>query len=147
MTLSTQQALLTDILQQWRFLAERSQPWGVWIRQYPPLRAQDCDIPKGSWPEQVWFADEHGLHPRSIWAWRRFVAVHSEQPWCRRAWQEPAIGVFGNPHRIGVAGFAPYVDSADLYLETIWGGTFGQGLRVNLAEDGSVRIHSVLWLA
>ena len=147
MTSRIQQVLLTEILQQWLSLAERSRPWGMWIRQYPPLQPQDHDIPKDAWPEQVWFVDEHGLRPQSIWAWRRFVAVHSEQPWCTRAWKEPAIGVLGNPHRIGLAGFAPYAESADLYLETIWGGTFGQGLRVNLAEEGQVRIQSVLWLS
>src|SRR5690242_9408562 len=57
-------------------------PWGVWIRQYGM-------VPEGfngSWgstpfPKVVWFIDEHGIVPRSVWEYFRFEAVQFRRPW------------------------------------------------------------------
>src|SRR6266404_3690023 len=93
------QALLRRIETEWRSLGPMERkgsselpPWGVWIRFLEPL-PNDLGHIGFTYEEMlsrlqaVWFLDEQGVRPESVWAYHRFVTVHETQLWCSRYYE------------------------------------------------------------
>ena len=141
-----QDAVLHHIEAMWQANRQDGRPWSVWVRQHKPLppAASQARTPVCA----TWFIDRRGIQPRSPWAYARFHTVHFDQPWCAKMFGEPANPLFGRRrHEIGLAAFARYIDSTELYLEMVWGGLGGQGWRVAVGWDGTVHIRQRLWIA
>jgi hypothetical protein len=147
MNAALQHTLLNLIEQQWRSLPPAAQPWGVWIRSYDCVEPDSNGIAIEAWPQAVWFLDHSGLHERDIWVWQRFRVVLIDQPWCQRGFAKEPVHVFGRRHEIGLAAFAPYRNSTDIYLEVIWGGTFGSGWRMGSTMDGATLHQQMIWIS
>jgi hypothetical protein len=143
---SFQQILLASIIHDWQTRVPARQPWGVWIRAYPSIADHTDHIPAERWPHRVWFLDRTGCTERDIFSWRRFQVVVLHQIWCRRSLGREPIAVFGDPHELGLAAFAPYQEGTDVYLETIWGNRDAQGRRVQQQPGGYVTTQQ-LWVA
>lgn len=142
---STKHALLDEVVREWQSLPQASRPWGVWVRQYPAISSEVHKIDDSVLPEAVWFLDDHGLEWRDVWQWMRFVAVHIEQLWCGKMWAKESDRIFGDPHMIGLAAFAPCTVEGVFYLETIWGGKFGGGRQVSVSTEGCVQHDLTIW--
>ena len=140
--------LLARIIREWMSLPDGSRPWGVWLRYYAPI-ATDIDHigTNTSVPLQAWFLDKDGISERSVWEYQRFLVVHWEQPWCGRIWKERSLPISTGTYEIGLAAFAPYEDSSDVYLDWIWGGLWGRGWRVKLGANGEPADYEGLWIS
>ena len=143
------QQLWSLIRGEWNALPEAGKPWGVWIRLYAPLAVTADHLQQEALPLQAWFLEE-GMewpHERSIWAFARFWAMHFERRWAVAdcATLDPRFSARCYP--LGLAAFAPYADSQDLYLETIWGGRWGWGRRLSLTPEGLIERSQGLWIA
>jgi hypothetical protein len=142
-----QQYLLNEIVTEWKTLPNKFRPWGVWIRLYPPIPPMsDPNLCILSLPNKVWFLDNNGLYQHSIWEFQRFIVVHGFQPWCLLTTKE-RTKVFGDPHEIGLVAFAHYDKSNDIYLEKIWGGRYGRGLRIIVDSSDSIINYNDLWVS
>jgi hypothetical protein len=94
-----------------------------------PVHANTCD--PDTFVVNAWLLSERGIEKRKAQDFVRFVAVHSGQHLRSETRPPPAKGVFNNrpshTHTIGLAAFAPIQNLEAIYLEFIWGGTFGRG--------------------
>jgi hypothetical protein len=121
----------------------------VWLRYYAPFAADVRDLSdiKLAPPLQAWFLDKSGLDERSVWEFQRFAVTHGVQPWCGRILKETSLPISTGPHEIGLAAFAEYEDSTDVYLDWIWGGLWGRGWRIKLGADGEPVDYEDLWIS
>jgi hypothetical protein len=143
------QQLWTQIRQEWNALPEAGKPWGVWITLHAPLVAAADDPLQLASVQQAWFLAE-GMerpHERGIWTFARFWVMHFERSWDVAGGASPDPRFSARLRPIGLAAFAPYADSQDLYLETIWGGLWGWGRRLTLTSDGLIERTQFLWIA
>jgi hypothetical protein len=143
-----QRHLLSHIAEEWQALPTASSPpWGVWIRRYP-LITDPNDSPFHQWvvPISAWFLDRRGLSRKSVWEYRRYFIMQWERPWCQRPFGEPSPRS-GRFFEIGQAAFAPCPDSDEFYVETLWGGLYGEGRLVAVSGTGGVRRKRRLWVA
>jgi hypothetical protein len=147
LTATAQTTLIDRILHEWRSLPAQQQPWGMWIREYQPVADVIQGIDVSSLPLAAWFADEHGVHKRSVWAWQRLATVHFHKPWCSRFFQTETSSSFGRRYEFGLAAFAPLTDGAAVYIETVWGGRDAQGWLVELDEEQPSDTSRKLWVA
>jgi hypothetical protein len=69
-----------------------------------------------------------------------------EKPWCRRPFGEPNP-TSGRFFEIGRAAFAPRPVEDEFYLETLWGGLYGEGRLVTVDTAGDIRKKQRLWVA
>jgi hypothetical protein len=148
MRIEAQQQLLNHIAEEWQSLPPLSpSPWGVWIRRYPEID-DPSDGPLRQWviPLSAWFLDRHGLSRKSVWEYRRYVVMQLEQPWCQRTFGEP-YRTGGRFFEIGQAAFAPCSVEDEYYVETLWGGLYGEGRLVALGGGGGSRDKRRLWVA
>ena len=69
-----------------------------------------------------------------------------EKTWCKRPFGEsnPSGGRF---FEIGQAAFAPCPIDNEFYVETLWGGLYGEGRLVAVSPEGGVRNKQRLWVA
>jgi hypothetical protein len=144
------QQLWSLIRQEWEALPEAGKPWGVWITRYAPLAAETSHpLERKSLPLQAWFLEAGMERPdeRSIWAFTRFWMMHFERPWDVAGWASPDSWFTARCYPLGLASFAPYADSQDFYLETIWGGRWGLGRRLTLTPEGLIERTQGLWIA
>ena len=142
-----EQAIIELITEEWFSLPEKFKPAATWIRKYPPVPLDLDEVNDTTMsPELVWFLDESGLRQESIWKWRRFLVIHWQQPWCSSICKEPS-DIFGNPHEIGLAAFAPYLDSDMFYVEMQWGGRFGSGWQVVINKHGKAQRKLKTWVS
>ena len=140
--------LLARIRSEWESLPADSRPWGVWLRHYAPLAADTINLGINTGPPlQAWFLDKVGLSERSVWEFQRFLVTHWVQPWCGRIWKERSLPVSTGAHEIGLAAFARYEDSSDVYLDWIWGGLWGRGWRIRLSANGEPVDYEGLWIS
>ena len=150
METSCQQQLLQLIKEEWEELPAQCRPWGVWITLHTPLPAgADHLLQPMRTLRSAWFLEERMNVPqeRSIWAFTRFWMMHFERPWdaagCASA--DPRFSAPCYP--LGMAAFAPYAASHDIYLQTIWGGLRGFGRRLMTNADGLIEPLQGLWIA
>lgn len=152
------QQLLQLIKEEWQalpVLSKRGQPWskpwGVWITLHAPLPA-DADMisqPAHSvW--RAWFLQAGPDQPqeRNIWEFIRFWVMHFERPWDkeRLAGTDPRFSI--QPYyALGLASFAGYENSQDIYLGTIWAGLWGLGRRLTINAQGQLEPVKGLWMA
>ncbi len=142
-----QDILLREIVSEWKALSPQHRPWGMWITLHTPLAEGTDSIRTAATPAlTAWFLNREGLRRRNIWEYARFYVMHAEQPWCGNTIGVPN-GVWGNPHLIGLASFAEYVDTEDIYLETVWGGLWGRGDRVTIDAYGQIQWRQSLWVS
>lgn len=144
------QQIWSLIRQEWKAIPDAEKPWGVWITRHAPLAAATNNPSLQQAPLlQAWFLQEdmEWPHKRSIWAFTRFWMMHFEQPWdvARCASPDPRFSARCYP--LGLAAFAPYSDSQDICLETLWGGRWGLGRRLTLTLDGVIERAQLLWIA
>ena len=123
-------------------------PYGVWVRHYNPVPADfsgDGDLDLSTPLIRAWFVGPEGTAKEDTWAYRRFEIMQLRQTWS--IYGEPRR-LEGNRHcyRIALAAFARYEDSDEFYLETIWGGTWARGMRVQMIEGQVTPTHN-LWLS
>lgn len=84
---------------------------------------------------------------QNISAFIRFWIMHFERHW------DAAGCASGDPrfstrcYPLGMAAFAPYADSPDIYLQTIWGGRWGFGRRLTIKSHDIIEPLEGLWLA
>ena len=123
-------------------------PWGIWITQHSPVPADTHFIELTHTVQLVWLLQDGGFPPqaRSIWEYIRFVVMHFERPWdpSHLASRDPR---FDRIYPLGFAHFAPFSDSEDLYLETLWGPRSGRGRRVRRTTPGALTEVELLWLS
>ena len=145
------QQFLSLTREEWKALPEVSRPWGVWMTLHAPLAANADHILQRRMPliHGAWFFEDGMALPaeRDIWAFTRFWVMHFERPWdeARCASRDPRF----SPGRfsLGVAAFAPYADSQDWCLETLWAGLRGQGRRLRLTTEGIIEPVQDLWIS
>jgi len=144
------QQLFQLIKEEWQGLPVEWKPWGVWITLHTPLPAEADGLVQPTCTLcRAWFLEESTSRPqeRSIWAFTRFWIMHFERPWdaagCARG--DPRFSARCYP--IGMAAFAPYADTPDIYLQTIWGGLWGFGRRLTATADGRIEPLQGLWIA
>jgi hypothetical protein len=147
LTAVVQTMLIDRILHEWRSLPAQQQLWGVWIREYRPVVDAAEGVNVSSLPIAAWFADGHGVHKRSVWAWQRLAAVHFHSPWRSRLFQTEMSGPFGRQYELGLAAFAPLTDRPAVYIETVWGGLNGQGWLFELDEEQPSDTSRKVWVA
>lgn len=142
--------LLPLIKEEWQKLPSQWRPWGVWITLHMPLSAEaEHPLQPTHALRSAWFLEERMNVPqeRSIWAFTRFWAMHFERPWdaagCASA--DPRFSARCYP--LGMAAFAPYGYTPDIYLQTLWGGLWGFGRRLTITADGRIEILRGLWIA
>ncbi len=129
MDVRTWNACLAEVRRVWRDSPHDLRPFTVWIAEHEPI------APDAEWPAtpvvNAWLLNGGEVENRTAADYVRFVVVHSRAHWHTGSIPPPAVGVFnnrpGNTHTIGLAGFAPIVNSDLVYLHYIWGGTFGRG--------------------
>src|SRR5258708_21845083 len=110
---------LDTVDQQWRDLPPDQRPQGVWICYHEPLPPEAVD--RITTPlREVWFLDAQGLRSGDPWAFLRFFTVHNLRPWNART-VPVKYQIFARAHEIGIAAFASYDGTKDVYLETVWG--------------------------
>lgn len=139
---------LNKIRQEWKYVNLKDRPWGVWITQHEPIAETVTDgILYLSPITRAWFLADNEVKERNVWEFCRFITVQGVQPWCSKLGRE-STGIFsGGTHEIGLAAFAQYEGRHDLYLEMIWGGRNGRGMRVFFTEQFDERYIKELWIA
>lgn len=144
---NAERAILELIVEEWKSLSEQFKPAAAWIRRYPSVPLELDEINDHTmFPQAVWFLDSGGLRQESIWKWRRFLTVHWEQPGCSTLLKEPNP-IFGDPHEIAFAAFAPYLESDRFYVEMQWGGRFGSGWQIAINEQGKAQRKLKIWVS
>jgi hypothetical protein len=145
MHVTTQRLLLERVVGDWQSLAPGMQPWGMWIALYAPLPVDADTLDRtASRALRAWFLDARGLQPRGTLEYERFWIIHFEQPWCRRPYPEPGEILGAQTYPIGLAAFAAYSDTMDVYLQVEYGARFGRGYRVTVDGDQR-RAERELW--
>lgn len=142
--------LFSLITEEWKALPQECKPWGAWITLHAPLAAATNDpLLHEAPPQQAWFLEEGMGRPRerSVWAFTRFRVMHFVRPWDTGDCATPDPRFSARCYPLGLAAFAPYADSHDLYLETIWGGRWGLGRRLTLTPEGLIEPAQGLWIA
>jgi hypothetical protein len=151
METSCQQQLLQLIKEEWQGLPAQWRPWSVWITLHTPLAAEvHCPLqPTTRTLRSAWFLEERMNVPqeRSIWAFTRFWIMHFERPWDATGWASDDPRFAARCYPVGMAAFAPYVDSFDIYLQTVWGGRWGLGRHLITKADGRIEPLRGLWIA
>ena len=120
-------------------------PIGCWICQHDPLPgdAQDLVTPLNA----SWFLDTSGIRRMDINIFIRFWTVQLQMPWAADGFPIPHQTDFTiGRHRIAMAAFAPYDDSDEFYLETIWGGLHAIGMRATV-HDGQLEMVEFFWIS
>ncbi|HEX8994524.1 MAG TPA: hypothetical protein VF812_00685 [Ktedonobacterales bacterium] len=143
------QPLWSRIGQEWDAIPEEVKPWGVWITRHAPLAAANIPSLQEAPLLQAWFF-EAGMerpHDRSGWAFTRFWVMHFKRPWDVADCASPDPRFSARCYPLGHATFAPYADSQDVCLETIWGGRWGMGSRLTLTPEGLIERGQLLWIA
>jgi hypothetical protein len=84
---------------------------------------------------------------QNIWAFIRFWIMHFERSWDEAGCASSDPRFSARCYPLGMAAFAPYADSHDIYLETIWGGLWGFGRRLTIKADNLIEPLQGLWLA
>jgi hypothetical protein len=140
---------LRRILQEWKALPKEAPPWGVWITQHAPILETITDgVTSVSPIERAWFLSTKGLEQRNAWEFFRMMVIQGEQPWCSKAFKEKsAIRSGTKMHEIGLAAFAQYRDSRNLYLETQWGGLYGAGWCIRFTDEFGEFESKRLWIS
>jgi len=150
------QQILQHIKEEWQALPmlsvagqPRSKPWGVWITLHAPLPANADMISRpahSAW--RAWFLQDGPDQPqeRSIWEYIRFYVVHFERPWDKAhlAGTDPRVYRY---FVLGLAAFARYEDTQDIYLETVWGSLWGLGRRLTINAQGQLEPVQQLWVS
>lgn len=141
------QAILNLIIEEWEKLPTRYKPPCVWIRQYPaiPLEVDELND-LTMFARRVWFLDNKGLREENVWKWRRFAVVQTQPLWAMGR-DKISNPVWGHPHEIGVAGFAPYLNSDKFYVEMSWGNRYGSGWQVTIDENGKAQRERMTWIS
>ncbi|MFB9241386.1 hypothetical protein IV454_07690 [Massilia antarctica] len=119
-------ACVSEIRQAWIDSGEVSRPPIVWIAEHMPVALVDAAHNYPSPVANAWLLNDHGVERRDPQEYVRFMTVHSGYHWARG---RPPRGIFSNTgsHPIGLAGFAPIVDTDLVALHFIWGGLWGRG--------------------
>lgn len=120
-------------------------PWGVWIRLYDPLSPTASDITNKHVLRRVWFLTERGLQERDPWEYARFVTVTWHRPWASAGFA-PREAIWGILFEIGLAAFAEFSGTEEVYRETRWGSRWGQGYRMKPDKNHTLQIVETLWL-
>jgi hypothetical protein len=142
---TTPRLLLERVVQDWRSLDQGTQPWGLWITLHAPLPVEADALDRAAPPAcRAWFLDAGAVQSRSTLEYERFWTVHFEQPWCRRPYREPGQILGADTYPIGLAGFAAYSGTSDLYLEVVYGKLHGRGYRLTL-NSGQLCAERELW--
>jgi hypothetical protein len=149
MDLSLIGLVFDSIRAEWRDIPPHLAPWGVWIAQHPPLPADAHPISlhlravQRAWLLQ---GDDPQPRERNVWEYLRYVVVHFERPWdtYHQAPQDPR---FARTFPMGMARFAPFGESEDVYLETVWGGLWGRGRRLINTAPGVLTEARVFWVS
>lgn len=142
--------LLHFIVGEWQAVPEQWRPWGVWITLHAPLPASVDMLSDREMTRSVraaWFLKDGIPQPRSIWEFIRFIVVHSQQPWNMRRDPVPDAVFSTRRHEIGLAAFAAFIDSPEIYLDTVWGGLWGRGRKVIVNVQGQVEERQLLWIS
>lgn len=163
--------LLATVEQQWREIPSEQRPKRVWICSHDPLPPDIVDqitiplhgglllgfvaahdVSAGivnqitSPLREVWLLDEWGIRKGDVWAFLRFYTVHIVQPWCARTYRE-RNQIFGRVHEIGLAAFASYRGTDNIYLETVWGNLHGRGGRYAVDQQGVLKLVGPEWIS
>lgn len=133
--------------ERWDPLEDEAWPWGVWIKLHQPVDGAEDPSTPATPVRRAWFLNEDGLREMSAWSLLRFWTVQFERPWDARFVSHAPDAAFARPRwRIGYASFAEYLDSDELYLETVWGGLWARGKRAQVTGD-AVRVVRELWVS
>ncbi len=144
------QQILHLIKETWKELPVARKPWGVWITLHAPLPANADSLMRSTLPfRRAWFlTDSMGMpQERSIWAFTRFWVMHFERPWDEAGCASSDPHFSADYYAIGLAAFAPYAGSNDIYLETIWAGLSGFGQRLSINAHGLIEPGEGLWIS
>ncbi|HEV8190109.1 MAG TPA: hypothetical protein VGP82_01270 [Ktedonobacterales bacterium] len=123
-------------------------PYGAWICLHEPLPVgmDEVNIQINVPWSAARFLDSDGVRRMEPAAFLRFWTVQIQRPWATGAATFPYQVDFTRPrNRIGVAAFAPFDGTDEIYLEAIWGGLWAPGQRVDL-RGGGVHIGGTLWI-
>ena len=137
----TRQIVLHDIVKLW---SQRSNVYGlppVWIREYAvfPGNYHGEAVENYGWPCNAWFLDESGLKERSVWDYQWFHVFQFVQPWSSLWPNLPNPALWGrHRYEIGLVSFAPLEGQELIYVEYIWGGTYGRGDLMRVSEQGAL---------
>ena len=128
----------------WMGLPKRRRPPCLWVHLHEPVAAFADGLTTPLLA--AWFLDANELRRRNLWEFVRFWVVHHDQPWCGRMQGEPSR-IFGDPHEIGLAGFAQCQGTADVYLEVSWGGRDGRGVLLMTDDRGKLQEKAEVWVS
>ena len=134
------------ILGEWRNLDARSRPPCLWLCLHAPVAFGHKSSGVSTLLVAVWFADRWHVRAESVWTYLRFHTMHQIQPWCALSSGERS-GVFGEPHRIGIATYASYEGTAEYWVALQWGVRNGKGLEVRIDPEDQVWVQKQLWVA
>lgn len=125
---SVRQACLIEIQEIWCGSPGQSRPDMVWIAEHLPV-PPDTVHPRTPVLD-AWLMKDGVIEHRSAIDFVRFMIVQTGECWSSGG-RSGAASIFhsgpGFPHSIGLAAFAPIQDSAQIYLEFLWGGALGRG--------------------
>lgn len=149
MNSSWKHQLWSLIEEEWKALPNECRPWGVWITSHAPLAGKADHPLQDASIHQAWFLEGRMSMPeeRNIWAFTRFWVMHFVRPWDEVGCASPDPQFSAPCYPLGLAAFAPYVNSPDFCLETIWGELRGWSRRLTFTSDGSIEQVQGLWIA
>jgi hypothetical protein len=142
------ESCLSEIERIWRQTPDGRKPWGVWIAYHQPIR-RDADYPDTD-VIFAWFLSNEGLQQRGACAYVRFRIVQSGKHWSSGIYPIAPSPVFGKVHQmneIGLASFAAVQDEPLVYLDFLWGGTYGRGDLYRIEHCGKITLDSRIWIA
>ncbi|MFZ6679079.1 hypothetical protein [Undibacterium sp. Tian12W] len=135
--MSIQQACLNEIRKIWLEAEENMRPYSVWIAEHSPV-SKDC-AHADTQVCHAWLMDHDGIAKRSASDYVRFRTVQSGVHWNSLTIPALPSAIFNDRpfriHSIGLASFAPVSESELIYLDFIWGGTFGRGAHYQFDEE------------
>jgi len=138
--------ILDSIIQEWRGLPSRLQPWSFWIALYAAIDQYATDLPLQRILDAAWFFNGRDLEARPAAAYLRFHCIHFTRPWYSGSSVPiPMNPVFARTFEIGLVEIAPYAGTAEWYVGTLWAGRWGEGRRVRIDTQGVVRTVQTLW--
>jgi hypothetical protein len=148
LTKITVESCLVEIRKIWQKLPESRQPWGVWITYHEPIpeNADRADTNVIA----AWFLSENGICQENVWAYIRFRTVQSGKYWCHTVSGSEASPLFGGVHQkyeIGLASFALLQETSFVYLDYVWGGTYGLGSLYRINPMGDLTFDSRIWIS
>ncbi|HEX9996483.1 MAG TPA: hypothetical protein VGB45_05010 [Abditibacterium sp.] len=137
--------LLEFVVSKYQQSEPKMRPQYLWVREYDSANSGKTGdaFPLMKWANRVWLLNEQGLQERSILDWRRFEVIHFNG---RSSFSPPNPIWNRGVHEIGFAAFSPTNDENIFYLENIYGGLFGSGWRMKIAETGILE-NEMAWIA